>query len=278
MENEYSVTYRNILPETLDGFTVVFLSYSNWQSQGTVMDDRMANVIIDYLEHGGYVYLEGADVFGYDQPDNAQLLELFGLASASDGYENPVDGLSGQPDALTNELLFNGNSQSSNFYIDKYESGPDAIAAFIESDYGTVAVQNIGTEGQRTFCFSYALADLADGEFPSTRAELLERILNFFDIYTAVPVIEEAPAISCKVYPNPVSSVATIQYNLQEDSHVNLELFNSTGQSILQPVNGKQMEGVYSVQWNARGLPAGIYYYSLREEKQVSTGKIVVLY
>jgi hypothetical protein len=70
---------------------------------------------------------------------------------------------------------------------------------------------------------------------------------------------------------------STIQYNLPEDSKVVLEIFNSTGQKILQPVNGNQLKGEHSVQWNADGMPAGIYYYSLRSGKLAQSGKIIVM-
>ncbi len=119
-EHAYSVTYRNILPESLEGYSAVFLSFGNFESGNTVLDDQMANIIFDYLEGGGYVYLEGGDALGYDQVTNTQLLELFGLASATDGTANPINSLEGQPDALTNEMIFTGNNQVSNSYIDKY--------------------------------------------------------------------------------------------------------------------------------------------------------------
>ena len=76
-----------------------------------------------------------------------------------------------------------------------------AVAAFIESNYGTVAVQNSSPEGHRTFCFSYALAKLNDGETPNTREELLHRILNFFDIQTAVPEREKSARCDAKFIP-----------------------------------------------------------------------------
>ncbi len=190
---------------------------------------------------------------------------------------NPIDSLGGQPDALTNEMLFSGNSQTSNFYIDKYEPSPDAIAAFIESGYGIAAVQYSPPDGHRTFCFSYSLADLYDGEMPNTREELLNRILNFFDIYTSVPVVAVPDAIGCKVYPNPVTGSATIQYNLPEDSKVTLGIFNSMGQQIMQPTDGDQSQGEHFVQVNMQGFPAGIYYYSLRSGKLAKSGKIIVM-
>jgi flagellar hook assembly protein FlgD len=74
-----------------------------------------------------------------------------------------------------------------------------------------------------------------------------------------------------------MNSNAVFQYYLAEDSHVNLELYNSKGQSVMQLAHGSQLKGEHNVQWNADGLPAGIYYYSLRSGKQVHTGKIVII-
>ena len=89
--------------------------------------------------------------------------------------------------------------------------------------------------------------------------------------------MEEPAAISCKVYPNPVSSNATFQYNLPADSQVSLEIFNSIGQRIIQPIDGFQSKGEHSVRWDAKGMPAGVYYYSLRSGKQVQTGKVIIM-
>jgi hypothetical protein len=105
----------------------------------------------------------------------------------------------------------------------------------------------------------------------------LNRILNFFDIYTSVPVEAAPNGLSCKVYPNPLTANATFRFYLAEDSQVTLDLYNSTGQRIAQPASGLQLKGEHNVQWNAEGLPAGIYYYALRTGKQASTGKIIIM-
>jgi len=214
---------------------------------------------------------------GWDQASNSYLLELFGLTSATDGGTNPINVLQGMPDAVTYEMLFTGNSQSSNSYIDKLVPANDAVPAFFESGYGYVGVQYEITDGHRSFCFSYALAYLNDGEAPNTREELLNRILNFFDIYTAVPEVLESNSVSCIVYPNPIKSNTVFKYYFPEDSQVTLEVYNSTGQEIMQLACGNQLKGEHIVQWNAEGLPAGIYYYSLKSGKQVQTGKIIIM-
>ncbi len=274
----YPLTYTNNFPESLEGYSAVFLSTGNAGSTYAYLDDHMAKITTDYLEGGGYVYLEGSTIFGYYQTNNTLLFDLFGITSAEFVFTgNPIDSLGGQPDALTNEMLFTGDSQASDLYIDMYEPSPDGIAAFVESNYGTVAVQSSVPGGHRTFCFSYVLADLTDGEMPNTRDELLNRILNFFDIYTSVPVVVKPDALSCKVYPNPVNTNATFQYDMPEDGQVSLEIYNSTGQKIRQLADGFQSKGEHNVQWNAEGLPAGVCYYMLRCGKQMQSGKIIVM-
>lgn len=176
----FVVQYCNDLPESLDGYNAVFLSYGTYGSGNTELNKRSADIISSYLQDGGYVYLEGGDALGWDQAGNAELLELLGIASTEDGSYNLINSLEGQPDALTHDMLFTSSQQSFQ-YIDKYEPDPEASMAFEESDYGTVAVQYTGAYGQKTFCFAYALACLDDGTFPSTRGELLRRICMFFD-------------------------------------------------------------------------------------------------
>jgi PKD repeat protein len=277
-ENAYSVTYRNDFPKSLEGFSAVFLSFGNSGSGSTVLDDQMANTLINYLERGGYVYLEGGDALGHDQVANTQLINLFGLAAASDGTgDNPINSLDGKPAAITNGMVFIGNSQLSNSSIDKYAQSSNGITAFIESGYGTVAVQQNILNSRRTFCFSYSLANLTDSEYPNTREELLHRIMNFFDIYTGAPEIEMLSTTGCKVYPNPFSQSTIFEYELEENQSVTLTIFNHIGQQVVMLLNENQTKGRHLVQWNAVDLPVGIYFYRISAigNWQSAIGKII---
>ncbi|MFZ4704868.1 MAG: S8 family serine peptidase [Bacteroidales bacterium] len=255
LENAYAVTYRNILPESLDGFSAVFLSYGNSGSERTLLSDQMALTIREYLENGGYVYLEGGDVLGNDQSSNTSLLSLFGLMITTDGTGvNPINSLEGKPTAITHDLVFTGSSQASCESIDKYAQSSNGKIAFVENGYGTVAVQQSIADGRRTFCFSYALSRLTDGEFPNTREELLNRILNFFDIYTAVPEVENRQTSSFEIYPNPGNNVLTIS-NPKKIMIENITIYNLAGQKVLQgkPVNNtldisKLLPGMYFIE------------------------------
>jgi hypothetical protein len=163
----------------------LLLSFGNYGSNGTTntaFNDYHAAIVQEYLESGGKVYLEGGDALGYDQAGNSELLSLFGFASAEDGSNNIINSLEGQNAALTQGMLFTASTQVNNSWIDLYFPNSLGTLAFYESGYGNVGVQGIGTYGQKTFCFSYALSELVDANPPSTRDSLLKRILDFFGI------------------------------------------------------------------------------------------------
>jgi Zn-dependent metalloprotease len=194
MSNNMNVIYLTSpdIPSPLTGLNTVFLSFGNAGPGGslyTQFSDRNAEAIKAYLQiSGSRVYLEGGVALGLDQVSNTVLLNLLGLSGATFGSANntPITNLSGQTETLTEGMLFTSSNQPNNNYIDKYIPNALGKTAFIETTVGNVAVQNEGAYGQKSFCFSYALAKLNDSSFPNTREDLLIKILNFFDI--TVPV------------------------------------------------------------------------------------------
>ena len=269
-ENAYTVTYRNIFPQSLEGYWAVFLSYGNLQSGGTHLDDQMASVLIDYLESGGYVYLEGGDALGNDQVNNTQLLNLFGLVAATNGTgTNPINSLEGKPAAITHDLVFTGNNQVSNDSIDKYAPSSSGKTAFTETGYGTVAVQQNITGDRRSFCFSYSLADLTDGDYPNTREELLHRIMNFFDIYTAEPEVKEFMNERLSIFPNPSTNKITLSSSAIT-GNTQLSIFNVSGEKVFE----RQLTDT-ETQIDISALPRGVYFVRVQDEKRIEVGKII---
>ncbi|UCD37403.1 MAG: tandem-95 repeat protein [Fidelibacterota bacterium] len=175
---EVDLTYSTVFPMTLDAYDAVFLSFGPPVNR-TVLNDTMAIIIQTYLEQGGSLYLEGGDALGVDLAGNDTLLALLGIETVVDGSFNPIDGLEGQPQTLASGMSFSSSTQIHNEYPDIYYPGT-GTTAFIESNYGTVAAQHSGDYGQRTFVFSYALAELVDGVSPSTRSDLLAGLFDFF--------------------------------------------------------------------------------------------------
>lgn len=85
-------------------------------------------------------------------------------------------------------------------------------------------------------------------------------------------------------YPNPFNPTTTIEYSLQFESQVKLEIYNILGQKIGVLVNGIQKEGMRQIEWDANRLASGVYILRLfadpqRSDKEnfLSTRKMILL-
>lgn len=83
-------------------------------------------------------------------------------------------------------------------------------------------------------------------------------------------------------YPNPFNPQTTIEYDIPEDCHVTLKIYNMAGELVRTLVNEYQTAGHYSVIWhgdNDQGeeVASGVYFYQLQAGNRVATRKMVVL-
>ncbi len=79
------------------------------------------------------------------------------------------------------------------------------------------------------------------------------------------------------VYPNPVATSAQIEYTLQEQSDVNITLFDTKGNSIINLVNAEKNKGVHQVILNKGTLETGIYYLQITTNKGFASKKIIMI-
>ena len=83
-------------------------------------------------------------------------------------------------------------------------------------------------------------------------------------------------------YPNPFNPVTTINYDLPQQTHVNLMIYDILGREVVKLVSEETPAGYQSVIWNTRnslGTPvsAGIYFYQIQTKGFVKTKKMVLL-
>jgi len=78
-------------------------------------------------------------------------------------------------------------------------------------------------------------------------------------------------------YPNPFKGKTIIKYCVPDRTKIKLEVFNSAGKSITILVNEIKQPGTYQVEFSAKGIPIGDYFYTFKSGKFVETKKMVLL-
>jgi hypothetical protein len=78
-------------------------------------------------------------------------------------------------------------------------------------------------------------------------------------------------------YPNPFNPTTTITFHLPSSSLVTLKVFNTAGQEIASLVDRQLPAGDHRTEWNASGVPSGIYFYRIQAGAYSETKKLVVM-
>lgn len=78
-------------------------------------------------------------------------------------------------------------------------------------------------------------------------------------------------------YPNPFNPETNIEYELRKESKISLTIFDISGKELETIVNENQSSGSYSVKWNARSYPSGIYFYELSGDGYSETKRMILL-
>ncbi|MBI2428225.1 MAG: right-handed parallel beta-helix repeat-containing protein [Ignavibacteriales bacterium] len=78
-------------------------------------------------------------------------------------------------------------------------------------------------------------------------------------------------------YPNPFNPATTIKFRIRKSDFVSLTVSDLLGREVTRLIHNDLSEGEHSVVWNAEGISAGIYFYSLRIGQTSQTKKMVLL-
>jgi hypothetical protein len=79
-------------------------------------------------------------------------------------------------------------------------------------------------------------------------------------------------------YPNPFNPSTTIAFELQRSAEVTLEVYNLTGQKVSTLIKNEQRSaGLHEIDFDARHLPSGIYFYTFSTAGFKSTHKMIYI-
>jgi hypothetical protein len=95
-------------------------------------------------------------------------------------------------------------------------------------------------------------------------------------------VIERDPAIPTEFnlsqnYPNPFNPSTSIQYSVPSTQYVSLKVYDMLGRELRTLVSDLKPPGSYTVEWDARGIASGVYFYRIEVGAFRETRKLILL-
>ena len=83
-------------------------------------------------------------------------------------------------------------------------------------------------------------------------------------------------------YPNPFNPSTNISYKVKESGVISLLIHDLRGNRINKLISEYKPRGNYSINWNGtdesgRFVPSGVYFYTMKTEKQIMTKKMILL-
>lgn len=79
-------------------------------------------------------------------------------------------------------------------------------------------------------------------------------------------------------YPNPFNPSTIIKYQVSISSKVALLVYDVNGNEVAKLVDELKEPGIYEVNFHAKGLTSGIYFYKLKTNSFVETKKMILLH
>ncbi len=277
----YSGCYAQTLPITkLDNYIAVFVSVGIYPSNYIIGNGSTeATALVNFLNNGGRMYLEGGDVWYYDPPTGYDFGPLFGINATADGSSDLATIL-GQSGTFTTGMSFNYSGE--NDWIDHISPTGSGFLIFRNSSpvYDCGVANDAGT--YKTVGVSFEFAGLVDGAPPSTKEALADSIMHFL----GPPGVEEEPASDMKRpeiyklsrnYPNPFSNETTFKYALPKASRVKISLYDVSGRCVKRLVNETQTPRYYTVRLDGQNLKAGIYFIKLESDDITLSRKCIIV-
>lgn len=258
-------------------------TYDQWVLNQIVVD--LDNDVAEYWYDGTMIcswqWTLGAD--GTGAALSLEANDFFGAAATDEMYvdDYQVMDLSIVPVELTS---FTVSTNTMGQVVLNWQTATETNNRMFEvqrkdanSDYVTVGFVNGSGTTTEPRAYSFVDKNVNNGTY-TYRLKQLD-FNGHLDYSNAVEVIVTGPRTFNldQNYPNPFNPTTTITYSVPQSGKVKLAVYNLIGQEVAVLVNGVVSEGSHQVEFNAKSLPSGAYFYKLQGEKSVSVKKMLLL-
>ena len=81
----------------------------------------------------------------------------------------------------------------------------------------------------------------------------------------------------CQNYPNPFNPTTEINFSLAQSGVVKLSIYNTKGEKIVELINNEMTSGNHTVNFNAKNLSSGVYFYSIKTNNFSAVKKMMLI-
>ncbi len=246
------------------------------QPPGIVSEADQVSLIL-YLENGGKLYLESADL-GKDL-DGTLFMDYLGIAFKGDGGENEISHMSGNDNLFMGGITYSYlGGEDAHLLIDHITA--EEGTQLMHSEEGKTRMVSFDSADYKTISSSVVIGAFAGGDSLNTRAYLVSQIVDYFNGNISIGVGENGlneMITSISSYPNPFVSEIKIKYNVLQDERINISIYNLNGQRIKTLIDNYHPSGSYEVRWDAAddAIPSGLYFYKIQSNNIVKSGKMI---
>lgn len=83
--------------------------------------------------------------------------------------------------------------------------------------------------------------------------------------------------LNTSLYPNPLNNQSVLQYTINQDAAVNIDILYANGSLYKKWKHGKQIAGTYQISIQDFNLSSGIYFIRIIADKTSSIKKMVII-
>ena len=136
--------------------------------------------------------------------------------------------------------------------VQRLDNG-NTLIGWGENNTNYTQITEVNNAGQKVFELEYPY----NSSYRAFRFNVLSTSIN------NNPIIVDNYNLS-QNYPNPFNPATVIDYSVPVESNVKLTVYNAIGEKIRDLFSGIKPQGNYSINFYARNLSSGVYFYSLK--------------
>ena len=219
----------------------------------------------------GSIYAILYDIPTTGQP-RAYTAGMYGAIFERDGITVPVE-------MSTFTANVNGNSVSLN-WATATETNNSGFEIYRSVNNNLTKIGFIKGKGTSTQInnYSYTDANLHTGRYSYQLRQIdFDGSYKVYNLSNEVIIGTPVNYSISQNYPNPFNPSTLIKYTLPQSSFVTLKVYNILGKEVASLVNENKEAGNYTINFSAKNLSSGVYFYTIKAGNFTQTKKMTIL-